>query len=144
MMQRALQCNSPNEELRQQREQTLLNVQGRSVRQAVARKMPRRGTPCEQGGNEMLGPEPGRSPPAMIKGRAGELVWRYDLGAVEDLARRMACDAGQRCVAWCPVDKAAHDFWIGSRRVHVYETVSGIVDSKNNMRSADSVAAALS
>src|ERR1700676_4139429 len=113
MMQRALQCNSPNEVLRQQHEQTLLNVQRRSVRQAVARKMSRRGTPCEQVGKQGLGAETRPSPPAMIKGRAGEFVGRDDIGAIEYSTWRVACDAGQRCIGWCPVDKAAHDVRIG-------------------------------
>jgi hypothetical protein len=76
----------------------------------------------------------------VIKGRAGELVWRYDVGAVEDLAGRMACDAGQRLVSRRPVDKAAHDVRIGSQPVHVHETVRGIVDSKHIMRPTDGVA----
>src|ERR1700730_13606863 len=121
-------------------EQTLLAVQWRAIQQPVAGKVPGRSAISKQIGDEGLGAETRRPPPFLIKRRAGELVRRDHLSTVEDLAGRIAGDARQGPIGRSPVDKAAHDFRISPRRVHVHEPVCRIGNSEHALRAANRIA----
>ena len=106
----------------------------------MAGKVPRRPAIGKQVGDEGLGTETGRPPPVLIKRRAGKFVRRDDIGTVEDLAGRIACDARQHRIGRRPVDKAAHDFRIGSRRVHIHEPDRRVINSEHDQRPPNGVA----